>query len=148
MNDKDFMLNMFKSLGTANAASLRVSASSMTGTELSQKFTDIPDWDSTKDYSSWPAGAPVQDDGQIWTLIQPHNASYYSGHPADLRALWNLTHTKDPDYAKEWVEPYGTSGMYMIDEVYKDSDGVVWKSLVDNNVHTAAQYATSWEKVE
>lgn len=65
-----------------------------------------------------------------------------------MRALWGLVHTKNPSDAKPWVAPYGTSGMYMKDEVYKDAEGKIWKCLFDNTVYTAAEYSAAWEEVE
>lgn len=65
----------------------------------------------------------------------------------DLPALWGLTHTTNPDHAKPWVSPLGTSGMYMTGECYVDENGIIWKCLNDNTVHTAAAYPVGWEQV-
>lgn len=65
----------------------------------------------------------------------------------DLPALWALTHTTDPSHAKPWVNPLGTSGMYMMGECYVDENGIVWRCLNDNTVHTAAAYPAGWEQV-
>ena len=148
MTTKEAVLKIFRDQGKADAQALRSSASSLDGTALISQEKAIPDWDKDKDYSSWPVGSAVRDEGQVWTLIQPHNASYYEGRPSSLRALWGLAHTKNPSDAKEWVAPYGTSGMYMKDEVYKDAEGKVWKCLFDNTVYTAAEYSAAWEEVE
>lgn len=105
----------------------------------------MPDFDAQKDYSACPAGTPVADEGQVWTLIQPYNAANYQGRPSTLRALWGLCHTKDPAKAKAWVDPYGTSGMYMTGECYKDASGTVHRCLQDNVVYDAAALPSAWE---
>ena len=119
----------------------------MSGTQIIDREFSIPAFDGKKDYSEYPVGAPVTDEGQVWTLIQPHNAAHYEGRPSTLRALWSLCHTKNPEKAKAWVDPYGTSGMYMTGECYKDEDGNVWQAKQDNLVHDAAAYPAGWTLV-
>lgn len=140
-------LEIFKKLGKANALDLRQRSPEMDGTALIAEEIDIPAWSHDKDYSNWKAGNPVRDEGQVWTLLQPHNASYYEGRPSTLRALWGLCHTKDPAKAKPWADPLGTSGMYMKDECYTDGTRV-YRSKVDNDVYKYEDYPDNWEIVE
>ncbi|MGM9588311.1 MAG: hypothetical protein ACI3VA_12610 [Candidatus Limivicinus sp.] len=132
--------------GRRQALDLQERASGLTGTELIAEEQKVPAFDPNKDYSSWPVGAPVADQGQVWTLLQPYNAANYEGRPAMLRALWGLAHTTDPAKAKPWVDPYGTSGMYMAGECYKDADGAVHRCLKDNTVYDAAALPGAWEE--
>lgn len=141
------LAELFYEVGKSNALKLREEAPTMDGTQLIDNEYAIPMWDAQKDYSSWPVGAPVADEGQVWTLIQPHNAAHYAGRPSTLRALWGLAHTKNPARAKAWVTPYGTSGMYMPDECYKDETGRVWRCLQDNMVYRADELPDAWEEV-
>lgn len=64
-----------------------------------------------------------------------------------LRALWGLAHTKDPARAKPWVDPYGTSGMYMSGECYRAEDGTVYRCKQDNCVYDAQALPSAWEEV-
>lgn len=134
---KDKSLDIMRVQGKADALELQERAPSMTGTEIIAEENKIPDFDPAKDYTSWKAGSPVADDGQVWVLIQPHNAAHYPGRPADNRALWGLAHTKDPAKAKRYVAPYGTSGLWMVDEVciYPNKEGVdhIYRNKHDNN---------------
>lgn len=147
MTALDELLDIHRRLGRNDALALRSRAASMSGTEIIAEEIATPPFDPGKDYSTWPVGAPVADEGQVWTLLQPHNAANYEGRPSTLRALWGLTHTTDPKRAKPWVEPYGTSGMYMAGECYIDAEGIVWRCLQDNNVYDAAALPSAWEEV-
>lgn len=142
------MTDVFRSLGRADAKSLRDEAASLTGTQIIDREVSVPMWRADGDYTGWPAGAPVQDMGQVWILLQPHNAAHYAQRPAELRALWGLAHTTSPKRAKPWVDPFGTSGMYMTGECYRDDEGTVWRCLADNTVHGAAAYPAAWEAVQ
>lgn len=142
------LAEMFRSLGRADALALRTEAVNLSGTEIIAREHSVPAFDPQKDYSGWPVGSPVADEGQVWTLIQPHNAAFFDGRPSTLRALWALAHTKDPAKAKAWVDPFGTSGMYMQDECYKAEDGTVKRAKQDNLVYDAEALPSAWETVE
>lgn len=110
MNSQDLILTMMRAQGKTDALSLRSRSAGMDGTAIIAEEEKIPAFNPEKDYSSWPAGAPVTDEGQVWTLIQPYNAANYDGRPSTLRALWGLAHTKNPVKAKPYVAPFGTAG--------------------------------------
>lgn len=141
------MVDVFRSLGRSDALKLREAAKNLTGTEIIAQEVSVPAFDPQKDYSAWPVGSPVADEGQVWLLIQPYNAANYPQRPSELRAIWGLAHTTDPVRAKPWVDPYGTSGMYMVNECYKAEDGTVYRALLDNLVHDAEAYPQGWEVV-
>ena len=141
------MIDVFRSLGRSDALKLREEAPNLTGTEIIDREYCAPAFDPQKDYSAFPAGSPVTDEGQVWLLLQPYNAANYEGRPSTLRALWGLAHTKNPAKAKPWVDAFGTSGMYMKDECYRDEEGAVWRCLKDNTVHTAQAYPEGWKAV-
>lgn len=142
------MIDIFRSLGLADGQALRAEAASLTDTQLIERERCIPAFDPAKDYTGLPVGTPVQDGGQVWKLLQPHNAAHYEGRPADLRALWGLCHTKNPARAKPWMDALGTSGMYMAGECYRAEDGTVYRALQDNLVHDAAALPSAWEVAE
>lgn len=145
---KEQSLKLFRKQGAADALDLRARANGMSGTEIIAEEEKCPAFDPAKDYARWPIGAPVQDEGQVWVLLQPYNAAHYDGRPSALRALWGLCHTKDPEKAKPWVEPYGTSGMYMTGECYKDESGVVYRCKRDNVVYNASAMPEWWDELE
>lgn len=145
MTNKELILGVMREQGRSDALSLRSRAADMDGTAIIAEESKAPAFDPQRDYTAWPVGAPVADEGQIWTLIQPHNAANYQGRPSTLRALWGLAHTTDPAKAKPWVGPYGTSGMYMTGECYRDSDGTVYRCKADNTVYDAVALPSAWE---
>ena len=147
MDSKTLVLEVLRDLGAREAAELRKSAAEMDGTAIIAMERAVPAWDKQQDYTAWPAGAPVADEGQVWLLIQPHRAADYEGRPSTLRALWGLAHIKDPARAKPWVDPYGTSGMYMTGECYRAEDGTVYRCKQDNCVWDAAGLPSAWEAV-
>lgn len=142
------MIDVFRELGRSNALKLREEAPNLTGTQIIDREHAVPAFDPKRDYSGYSIGTPVVDEGQIWLLLQPHNAANYDGRPSTLRALWGLAHTTNPARAKPWVDSYGTSGMYMTDECYVDTDGVVHRCLQDNVVYDAKAQPSAWETVE
>ena len=147
MNSKDRVLARERQRGREAALDLAARAPELDGTAIIAEEDHIPAFDPAFDYSVLTAGSPVRDEGQVWQLIQPHNAAHYTGRPATLRALWSLCHTKDPARAKPWVDAYGTSGMYMTGECYLAADGTVKRAKQDNLVHDAAAYPAGWEDV-
>ena len=68
-----------RGLGAREATELRKTASTLTGTEIIAQERAVPPWDAQQDYTGWPKGAPVTDEGQVWTLITPHRAADYQG---------------------------------------------------------------------
>lgn len=148
MDNRILILDVLRDLGAREATELRKSAAEMDSTAIIAMERAVPAWDKQQDYSAWPVGAPVADGGQVWLLIQPHNAANYEGRPSTLRALWGLAHTKDPARAKPWVDPYGTSGMYMSGECYLAEDGAVYRCKQDNCVYDAQALPGAWEEVQ
>ena len=151
MTNQELILGVMRAQGKADALDLRARAPELDGTALIDEENKIPVFDGSKDYTSWKVGSPVRElvDGewQVFTLLQPHNASHYPGStPSNTPALWSIRHTKDPSKAKEWLAPNGTSGMYMSGECCLDG-GVVYRCLTDNTVHSPTDYPQAWERV-
>ena len=62
------MIDVFRSLGRADALKLREEAHSLSGTQIINREFSIPAFDDKKDYSGFPVGAPVTDEGQVCAL--------------------------------------------------------------------------------
>ena len=144
----DFQKMAFEE-GRRQAFALRETAPGLTGTEMIARQRDVPDFAPDKDYTSWPRGSALADEGQVWILEIPHNAAHYPGlRPGTNRACWGLAHTTDPGKAKPWVAPYGTSGLYLEGECCT-WEGRTWRSLTDNNAYPPMTQGAegTWEAV-
>lgn len=141
------LIDAFKELGKTSAQYIKDNFPTMTETEIIDREHAIAPFNPRKDYTNATAGTPVTDEGQVWKLLIPHNASHYVGRPSTLRSLWGLLHTKNPAKAKPWVAPYGTSGLYNIDEVYKEDDGKIYKCIVTQTNFRATEVPSQWEEV-
>ena len=143
------VLNEVKKMAALAAKDLRDRAPGMTGTEIIAEEDYIPFWNENKDYSNVAIGSPVKDEGQVYALLQPHNASYYPGaRPKDLAALWRVKHTTDPAKAKPWVKPTSTSDMYLKDECMIWTDDTVKRCVLDaGTIYSPDEYAPAWEDV-
>lgn len=145
MNITELFFNMGKS--AAQGLQRRIQ-DGMTDTEIIDEESLIPQFDNDKDYTNCPHGFAVRDAGQVYGLLQPYNAKVYPNTPPSaLRALWGLKHTTNAAHAKQYVEPLGTSGLYMLGEccIY---EGKTYRSLIDNNAWTPTGYPQGWEVVE
>lgn len=134
--------------GKGNALALRAEAKELDGTVIISREQDVPRFVEGKDYSQWPVGAPVADDGQVWQLIQPYNGGEHPEHPKDIRAHWGLCHTRNPADAKSWVDAFGTSGLYYEGECYRAEDGTIYRCLVEETNFDAAAMPDYWEAVQ
>ena len=141
------VLNEVKRMAALAAKDLRARSPEMNGTAIIAEEEYIPMWGAEKDYTSVVVGAPIQFEGQVYTLLQPHNASYYTGTPATLAALWRVKHTTDPAKAKPWVKPTSTSDMYLENECMIWTNGLVYRCFRDT-IYSPEEYAPDWEVVE
>lgn len=145
--NRDLILSVMRANGRADALDLRSRAPSMDGTAIIAEEYKIPLWSPDKDYSGWAAGAPVRFGGQVYALLQPHNAVHYPGStPENTAALWSIRHTKDPAKAKPWAASQGTSGLYTADECCV-WNGLVYRCLRDDNPYSPADMLEWWELV-
>lgn len=150
MNSKERVLKRERERGKAAALSLAAKASEMDGTQLIAEEDNIPLWSENAVYTSAHIGFPVQDGGQIFTILQPHTPAHNPGvRPAELPAIYSIKHTKDVNKAKPYLAPNGTSGLYFMGE-YCTRNGKTWKSLLNNNAWTPGEVGTesAWEEVE
>lgn len=149
MTNKDIVINAHINMGRADALTLRENAikGSVTDTQIIDKEEAVPCWSERKDYSKVSVGAPVTHEGQIYGLLQPHNASYYNGTPATLQALWRVKHTTNPKKAKPWVRPTSTSDMYLVGECMLWTDKTIKRAKRDTS-YNPDEYAADWETVK
>ena len=154
MTSKEFVAEALRDIGKQKALNLRakVVANEVDDTSLIEQEELVPNWKAI-DYSNFEIGTPVRDPsdgtGQVYKLLQKHDATGHDDwNPAAAVSLWDIAHTKDPAKAKPYVEPQGTRGMYMKDEVMIWTDEKVYKSTIDNNVYTPEVRGSYWSVME
>ena len=148
MTSKERVLHRERQRGRADALDLAHRAPNMSGTEIIAEQEVIPAWREDAVYTTKHIGFPVQDNGQVYTILQPHTPAHNPGfRPANLPAIYSIKHTTDPKRAKPYMAPNGTSGAYMKGDCCIDS-GVVNRSTIDNNVWSPVDYPAGWEAVE
>lgn len=154
MTSKEFVAAALRDIGKQKALNLRakVVANEVDDTSLIEQEELVPNWKAI-DYSNFEIGTPVRDPsdgtGQVYKLLQKHDATGHDDwNPAAAVSLWDIAHTKDPAKAKPYVEPQGTRGMYMKDDVMVWTNGMVYKSTIDNNVYTPEVRGSYWSVVE
>lgn len=147
MTSKERVLHRERERGRAAALSLAARAPGMDGTALIAEQGHIPAWREDAAYTAGHVGFPVQDDDQVYTILQPHTPAHNPGaRPADLPAIYSIKHTTDPQRAKPWMAPNGTSGMYMTDDCAVEG-GHVYRSTIDNNVWAPSSYPAGWDEI-
>lgn len=99
-------------------------------------------WQDKHDYN---IGDLRQFKGKLYKCLQAHT-SQADWTPDVSTSLWKVCGINE-NGIPEWSQPISTSDAYMTgDEVMYD--GVHYKSLVDNNVWSPADYPHGWEVVE
>ena len=148
-SNNKFYLDAMRAKGLADAADLQGRAAGMDGTALIAEESKIPQFDPQRDYTGWATGSPVweavEDEKQVFTLLQPHNAANYPGStPSNSPALWSIRHTKDPKKAKAYLPPQGTSGLYEVDECAIEN-GHVYRNKQAQNAFSPSAMPSYWE---
>ena len=149
MESKQFVLESMRNIGVQAVNKLQAEAPELDGTAIIDREDYVPDFANNeglpaKQYLNWKAGEVVKNNRQVWQLIQPYNSEIYKDRPENMRAQWGLCHTKNPKKAKPYVAPFGTSGLYMMDECCL-VDGTVYISKINDNSWHPKDYPDGWE---
>lgn len=100
-------------------------------------------------FPEWAAGPYNVGDvcrhgGQIWRCCQAHDSTGQTGWEPAGGALWAPYHTVDARYAKEFIQPTGAHDTYESGEVCR-WEGAIYRSKVDANAYSPADYPDHWE---
>lgn len=147
----ELIYNTMYEKGKSDALDLAKRAQDMDGTAIIDEEEKVPFFVWGTDYSGCPVDTPIAEliegEKQIFTMIVPVNTANYPGiTPNTERSLYSLRHTKNPKKAKAFVYPYGTSGMYKLDECCTEV-GFVWRNLYPNNDFPPSSVPDRWEKL-
>lgn len=101
-----------------------------------------PEWTTDTDYA---AGFKAQYNGTLYKCLQAHT-SQADWTPDAAPSMWAKVLIPDPDVIPEWEQPDSTNGYSKGDKV--KYNGVVYESLIDNNVWSPDAYPAGWQVVE
>ena len=102
-------------------------------------------------YSAWETGTAYNAGdrrtygGVLYKCLQAHT-SQDDWTPDVAVSLWATVLIPDPDVIPDWVQPDSTNAYMRGDKVRYN--GVVYRSLIDNNVWSPDAYPAGWEIVE
>ena len=147
MLTKTELLEMLKATGTAKAQQVQEGASAMTGTELNAERDYIPDFKAACEKMNMlnrPVGFVCKSTaGRVVRLLQNYDSTIYTGEPETLPAQFGFVWSDNPAHALPFVAM--TTSPYMTRNCCTE-DGIVYRSKIDNNVHSPSAYPDGWEK--
>ena len=123
-------------------AYIEKASASLDDTDALNAIELYPVW---ADDVSYVAGDRVRYDGVLYKCLQAHT-SQPDWTPDAAPSLWAKVLIPDPDVIPEWEQPDSTNGYSKGDKV--KYNGVVYESLIDNNVWSPDAYPAGWQVVE
>lgn len=132
--------------GRADALSLQDRSESMSGTELYAEDSVIPLFMKAVKVMNMldrPAGFVCKSSaGRVVALLQPYDSGTYPQEPEELPAQWRFKWSTDPDKALPFIKL--ATSPYNIGDCCT-WDGTPYRSTIDNNVFSPAEYPQGWE---
>lgn len=149
MTNKEFVLETLKRSGKLIAQSIQNNSESMTGTELNSEKDYIPSFVAACDKMNMlerPIGFVCKSSsGRIVKLLQNYDSTIYASEPEELPAQWGFVWSDNPEHALPFVAL--ATSPYMIGNCCSEDDQI-YKSKIDNNVHSPSEYSSGWEIVK
>lgn len=142
------MIETIKHMAKLAAQAVQANAENMTGTELNAEDKYIPEFKmavAKMNMLERPAGFVCKSSaGRVVRLQQNYDSSIYTQEPEELPAQFGFVWSKDPAKALPFIalstSPYNTGDCCT-------ETGIVYRSLIENNVHAPSAYPQGWEKV-
>ena len=148
MTSKERVLNRERQRGYEAARVIQANADSMTGTELNAADDRIPRFAAAvaaKNMLERPTGFVCKSTaGRVLRLIQPYDSTIYNQEPEELPAQWGFKWSSDPAKALPFVAI--STSPYMTGDCCTENN-TVYRSTIDNNVWSPADYPSGWEEV-
>lgn len=136
-------------LGIANseAANFRATVDaliqSMTDKEAVTSQVLFPNWQSGKSYA---LDERIRYGGKLYKVLQAHTSQDDWTPDVAVSLFACLLIDEESGTIPEWVQPDSTNGYSAGDKV--TYNGVVYTSLIDNNVWSPADYPAGWQLVK
>lgn len=143
------MIETIRHMARLAAQGVQANAENMTGTELNAEDKFIPDFQTAKEKMNMlerPVGFVCKSSvDRVVKLLQNYDSDIYTGEPEELSAQWGFVWSDDPAKAKDFIalstSPYMKGNCCLW-------EGVVYRSVIDNNVWSPADYPEGWELAE
>ena len=140
------MIETIKHMAKLAAQAVQTNAETMTGTELNAEDKFIPDFQTAKARMNMldrPVGFVCKSSaGRVVKLLQPYDSDIYTGEPEELPAQWGFVWSDDPAKTKDFISlstsPFMKGNCCLW-------EGVAYRSTIDNNVWSPADYPEGWE---
>ena len=151
MSNKELVLETLKRAGKQIAQSIQTNSKNMTGTELNAESDYIPSFKKAcEKMNMLDRKAGFTDGfickssaGRVVRLIQNYDSTIYTVEPEELPAQWGFVWSDDPAHALPFIAL--STSPYMTGNCCTEND-VVYKSKIDNNVHSPTEYPAGWEE--
>ena len=148
MTNKEYVLETLKRSGKLAAQSVQEKSTTMTGTELNAEDMYIPEFAKACEKMNM-LNRPVSfvcksSEGRVVKLLQVYDSEIFTAEPEELPAQWGFVWSNDPAKAKPFISL--STSPYMTGNCCSE-DGVVYQSLIDNNVHAPSTYPAGWKQV-
>lgn len=148
MTDKEYVMSMFKNFGILRAQSIQAQSQNMTGTELYENISYIPDFVEAckvKNIKDRQIGFVCRTpDGRIAKLTQTYDSNEINGDPESLQDYWNILWSNDPNDACQFINL--SRSPYMTNDCCINND-VVYRSKIDNNNTAPDNNSENWEVI-
>ncbi len=148
MTNKELVLETLRRSGKLIAQSVQSKASEMTGTELNEEKNYIPSFMEACKKTNMlnrPVGfVCCSSEGRVVKLLQVYDSTIYTDEPERLPAQWGFVWSDNPKHALPFIAL--STSPYMKGNCCTEND-VVYRSTLDNNVHSPSSYPQGWEVV-
>lgn len=153
MTSKELVLEAMRKQGKTAALLVQNNSSTMTGTELNSEADYIPNFVAAKAKQNMLTRKAGTTDGfvckssagRVVRLLQNYDSDVYTGEPEELPAQWGFVWSDDPAHALPFVaistSPYMTGNCC-------SENGIIYRSIIDNNVNAPSAYPQGWEVCE
>lgn len=146
MLNKEQALNLIRQAGLADATQLQTDSTTLTGTQLNEATSKIPDFAqaiASKNMLKRTIGFVCKSTaGRVVKLLQNYDSDIYTAEPEELPAQWGFVWSQNPVHALPFIalstSPYATGDCCT-------HEGHVWKSGINGNVWAPGTTGVSWE---
>ena len=132
--------------GRRQALELQQRSGSMTGTQLYEEDSLIPEFRAAKQTMNMllrdPGFVCKSSAGRVVKLLQVYDSNVYSQEPEELPAQWGFVWSQDPARALPFVAM--STSPYMKRDCCTEN-GTTFRSTIDYNVWAPSAYPAGWE---